>query len=62
MLTLIGQDHRQIGVLIVVDIPQAKGNIFFFGEINLISFEGTLCRIKGQFLCDRAHFLKYITI
>ena len=50
VLALVGQKQRQIGVLIVVDVPQAERDILFLGEINLIPLEGALCFLKGQLL------------
>ena len=62
MLALVGKNHRQIGVLAVVEIAQAERDVFFLAEIDLVALEGARRFLKGQLLDDAAHFFKYVPI
>ena len=62
VLALIGQKQRQIGVLIVVDVPKPQRNILVLQKIHLVSLERDRSFIKGQILLHGAHFFEHVAV
>ena len=62
MLALVGQKQRQIGVLVVVNIPKPQRNILVLRKIHLVSLERNRCFVKGQILLHGTHFFKHVAV
>jgi len=62
VLALVGQEQRQIGVLVVVNIPKTQRNILILRKIHLVSLERDRSFIKGQILLHGAHFFEHVAV
>ena len=62
MLALVGQKQRQVGILIVVDVPKPQRNILVLQKIHLVSLERSRSFIKGQILLHGAHFFEHVAV